>query len=1206
MSARLQLERYLDALRRRLATHIYVRAAAVVAVAALLLSVIAVWLLRRDGFDVVTLAASRIVLALSIGGLAVLLLWGPLRRLRFRHGAHEFERRLPIQNGRIQTFMDAQRSADEGTRSPLTDLLASDALALTADTPVEKVVSPLQLLTAAAVTSAALAALAFMLIAGPDYWGYGSRHLLLGMQLPSSAVPVRLITVKPGNITVRRNSDLTLQADVSGFTPDRVQVYVRFDDQQEWERAPMQMIDSGTTQQWRFKLYALRGSLRYYVAAEEGRKTDRSAEHNVAIVDLPHIDRVRLTYDYPEWTGLEAQTEETVRDIRAVEGTRVKVEVFANAALDAPVIVVDGDAAAMKAAGTSGSGDITVKQAGSYHIAARVADELVALTDDYPIEIVPDEKPSIEIRKPGRDAQATSIEEVPVAVSARDDFRLQQVALRYSVNGGEWQTMPLGNASGTRATDAHSLLRMEELGAKQGKGKQPVALQPGDLVTYYAVARDRRETVQTDLFMVQVQPFERRFSEGQAGGNGQGMGDDQGAISERQREILLATWNLQRSEGRATRSRAQLEENARMLSDLQKKLSAQALTLAQRMRARASVEDDARVKQFVESLEQAAAAMDPAAKHLHDFELEAAVPVEQQALQQLLRAEAAFRDVQIAMQRESAQGGQQSARNFTEMFELEMDVDKNHYETQSPLSQRNERDELDEAIRKLKELAERQERLAQQMNRNQAQREQRWQQEQLRREAEDLQRRLAELSRSQSQASPADPNGSQSGQPSSQSSSRPGQRQDEQSERERTERTGESQQRNASAQAMESMRQALENMRSANESSAQSDDSRQAARDASRNLRQALDKMNQPQGGGMAQALDEMAERAGKLSDQQNRVEGELYSALSDAMNSARERGQLAPSKAQKLIETKQRMAEEVGEIQRDMRAALNDHRGRSPQATERLTQTLHELEDANLTQRLNRSAAEIRYGRARDAAPREGLIADALSALESDLRDAARLAAGESERGKDNPTPERLLAELGDLRRMVQQQQSAAAREQSQRSQANRADQQKQQSQQTDGAARGQGGGQPSGGNARANSMDPGSVTDLNGAAFEDELASSRREELARSAQRLEAMTNRGTGIQLSAAEIDALRRLTREARRLAGDPVSARLQEVAQLVDRLELATLAAIEKGRNASSAHTPVATPDSPEYEDAVAEYYRRLGGSCGSEEGGRAC
>ncbi|HJY38696.1 MAG TPA: hypothetical protein VJ299_14560, partial [Steroidobacteraceae bacterium] len=644
------------------------------------------------------------------------------------------------------------------------------------------------------LAGAALVVLGALLVAGPTYWGFGSRHLLLGMELPRNAVPLRRVTVTPGNATVRRNSDLAIQATVEGFHPRDVQVFVRFADRQDWERAPMQPAE-GQEARFEFRLYAVRAPLQYYVDAEG----TRSGEHNVTVVDLPRIERVQLTYEYPQWTGLDPKVDDASRDISAVEGTNVKVEVVADGPLDAPALIVNGQTGELAQQGRTSTGAIVVTKPGRYQIGARVANEFVALSDEYAIEVVPDEKPTIEIRKPGRDWRATSIEEVPVRIRAEDDFRLRDVSLHYSVNGGAWQAVPVGG--GAKSSEGEPVLDLEQLGATQAKSADK-RLEPGDLVSYYAVAKDRKQAAQTDLFMVQVQPFERRFLQAQSGNNdGGAMADEQGAISERQREILLATWNLQRSDERGARTQQQLEDSAKMLAELQATLAQQARTLAQRTRARASLEEDERIRTFVESLERAATVMDPAIAHLNTFKLPEAVPFEQQALQQLLRAESAFREVQVSMQQSNAGGdGSQTARNFTEMFELEMDLEKSQYESESQLASRNTQKDIDEMIRKLKELAERQERLAQERQQDLRMPEQRWKQEQLRREAEDLRRRLAELNRQQQQSgdSQASRGGSSSGQA-----------------REREER-----QREQLSQALESVNKALQDMQSANGQSA--------------------------------------------------------------------------------------------------------------------------------------------------------------------------------------------------------------------------------------------------------------------------------------------------------------------------------------------------------------------------------------------------
>jgi hypothetical protein len=953
MTSRERLDSYLAALRRRLRTHIYVQAGAVAAVGTLLATCIAVWLFSRGGFAPSIAISARVVLIALLGAVAVLLLWLPLRRLRHEDGSQVFEQRLPEERGRIQTYLDSKRREASGVGSPLIELLAADAANIAERTPPTAIISPPRLMLGSAAAAVAVLALALLLGFGPSYWGFGSRHLLLGADLPREAITLKRIVVTPGDATVRRNSDLAIGAAVEGFRPDQAQVFVRFADQQQWEAAPMRADEEG---RFDFKLYAVRGPLTYYIDADG----IRSAEHSVGVVDLPRIERVRLTYSYPEWTGLEPLTDEETRDIRAVVGTEVKVEVFADAPLDAPALIVGGKTQELDQQGQASIGNIAVQQPGNYQIGARVADEFVALSDEYAIEIVSDEKPSIEIRKPGRDWRATSIEEVPVHIQAEDDFKLRDVSLHYSVNGGEWQKMPVGG--GARRSENESLLRMEELGAAATAEQR---LTPGDLVSYYAVARDRKQTVQTDLFMVQVQPFERTFKQAQSGGGGGGgMGDEQGDISERQREILLATWNLQRNDERNSRSRQQLEDSARMLSEFQTTLSQQARTLAQRTRARMDVESDERVKTFVESLERAAGLMEPAAGHLSAFRLKEAVAPEQQALQQLLHAEAAFREVQVSMQQDGGGEGSQAARNFTEMFELEMDLEKSQYESESQLSQKNTQQELSEAIRKLKELAERQEKLAQQQNRSQAMQEQRWQQEQLRREAEDLRRRLDELNRQQ-QASSQQQSGSSSqrGQQNSSSGSS-GQRNDQRSDQNRSDQNRSDQERSEVEQALQSVKQALENMQAANNSAAgESSSSSQSAREAGKNLRQALRQIDKPEPSRLDEAINKFADRTDQMLDDQRRVENELHNALSPGANSPLRSGSrsgINANNVKDLVEAKQRMAAELSTLQGDMRNAVHEHRAKTPKATQRLSEIVRDIEGSDVMYRLNRSAAEI------------------------------------------------------------------------------------------------------------------------------------------------------------------------------------------------------------------------------------------------------
>ncbi len=77
--------------------------------------------------------------------------------------------------------------------------------------------------------------------------------------------------------------------------------------------------------------------------------------------------------------------------------------------------------------------------------------------------------------------------------------------------------------------------------------------------------------------------------------------------------------------------------------------------------------------------------MAPAAQQLQQEKWKDAIPNEQKALQSLLRAEATFRQIQIAFGQQGGGGGGGggAARGpFSIFYDLELDTQKNQYESQ--------------------------------------------------------------------------------------------------------------------------------------------------------------------------------------------------------------------------------------------------------------------------------------------------------------------------------------------------------------------------------------------------------------------------------------------------------------------------------------------------------------------------------------------
>src|SRR3989441_4417586 len=79
-----------------------------------------------------------------------------------------------------------------------------------------------------------------------------------------------------------------------------------------------------------------------------------------------------------------------------------------------------------------------------------------------------------------------------------------------------------------------------------------------------------------------------------------------------------------------------------------------------------------------------------------------------------MRAEALFNEIQVTQGGGGGGGGaRQSAEDLADLFELELDQNKNQYETLQRGEMNKGSQAIDEALQKLKELAERQQKLMQ-------------------------------------------------------------------------------------------------------------------------------------------------------------------------------------------------------------------------------------------------------------------------------------------------------------------------------------------------------------------------------------------------------------------------------------------------------------------------------------------------------------
>ncbi len=478
---------------------------------------------------------------------------------------------------------------------------------------------------------------------------------------------------------MRRNSDQLITAHVTGMHPEKVQLLAHFQNAAGWEPVVMQaQPDTGGAATYQFVFAGLPENVEYYVAA--GPLV--SPHYKVRVVDLPSVKSIRVTYRYPKWTGMKPVMEEHSGDLRAIEGTDAALEVAMDRPLkDGKLTLDDGQAIELtQAEGNNYRGSIHMEKDGAYHVSAIDQGQQVRLSEDYFIAADKALPPEISIDRPRGDYRASPIEELTIGVKAADQFGLNEVHLHYSVNGGPDHDLNMLKTPGAKNADGSSMLPLEDF-----------KLVPGDLVSLYATASDGHSDARTDIAFIQVDPFEREFSQSQQSGGGGGSGgrsNNQTDISKREKELIAATWKQQNDKAATPKDAAAAGE---FLSDAQRKLRDQVMALSARMQSRDLSAANEEFTAFDKDMQAAAAAMAPSADKLKGMQWKEAIPLEQKALQALLRAEATFRQIQVAFGQRGGggSGGTNSAgRDLASLFDLELDTEKNQYETAQTASPR--------------------------------------------------------------------------------------------------------------------------------------------------------------------------------------------------------------------------------------------------------------------------------------------------------------------------------------------------------------------------------------------------------------------------------------------------------------------------------------------------------------------------------------
>ncbi|HXQ74345.1 MAG TPA: DUF4175 family protein [Pyrinomonadaceae bacterium] len=660
------------------------------------------WAAHRYRYNTAALLVLRIGALLTVLATFYFALLRPLlKRISDARLARLIEEKSPGTEDRLVTAVEFSSEEPSRVSPALVSRLYRDANSVSATLDVRNIIRRSRLLLYSGAALASLLLFAGVLKWGPREISQGVAQLVTPTALASSPNAMS-IKVKPGTARVPKGSDQDILASLVNFDSQTVTVFSRpLGSKEDFQGQPMEPAKARSD--FRYSIFNIQDSVEYFVESN----TVRSEVYKLNVVDLPFVKQLDLTLNFPAFTNLPSKTIEDGGDIAALKGTvaTVTAKLSSGKVRAARIVFADGKKTEMTLQGADFVGNLTVAGDTTYYIELVSNDgETYRGSNEYDVSVLSDQPPVISFDKPGRDRKATNLEEVFTQARAEDDYGVVSMDLHFSVNGGEEKSVNLQQL--TRES-AHTLSGAYTFFLEEYN------LKPGDFISYYAKARDASNESTSDIYFIEVKPFEMEYkqSQQQQGGGGQGGDQEQNALSRRQKDLIAATHRLIREGEKYTDQ--ERKDGYEAVAAGQEKLRTDTLEFLDRMGRRLGDVDEGQkqVKEMAEHLRQAAKEMEGAPPPLRKEAGKDALPPEQRALQRLLAADAIFREVQVAFGNQSSGSGSGSQREQQELaglFELELDKMKNQYETVQRQQQQQAEQQKSEAERRLEELARRQ------------------------------------------------------------------------------------------------------------------------------------------------------------------------------------------------------------------------------------------------------------------------------------------------------------------------------------------------------------------------------------------------------------------------------------------------------------------------------------------------------------------
>lgn len=246
------------------------------------------------------------------------------------------------------------------------------------------------------------------------------------------------LVVDPGDVRVAKGEPVTIQVSVKHKRLKRAEIRRQLPDGTESvERMALIAEEPDGTKRFSLTFPAVEEGFDYRVRAGAAL----SRYFDVTAVEPPTVTNLAVKYDFPEYTGLpDAGGATETGEIRAVAHTRVTVTATLNKpAWSAKLVVNETPSAAEPViAENQATWEFELKNGmrGSWHLDLADEEGFKNQPSSYPIEVLPDKAPIVQIVSPTqRDISLKPTERLPIDLSVVEDFGFGDVVLMATPDG---------------------------------------------------------------------------------------------------------------------------------------------------------------------------------------------------------------------------------------------------------------------------------------------------------------------------------------------------------------------------------------------------------------------------------------------------------------------------------------------------------------------------------------------------------------------------------------------------------------------------------------------------------------------------------------------------------------------------------------------------------------------------------------------------